>query len=103
MLKNELFNLQKERIYPSVTLLMPTSRITADANKEKILLKNLVEELKDKLKQKVNRQDAEMILEKINQVINEIDLFRLSEGLGIFINEKILYKIPIQSSTDGCN
>lgn len=93
MLKNELLNLQKERIYPSVTLLMPTTRITVDANKEKIQLKNLVNELEDKLKQKVDRKDAEMILEKVNQIINEIDLFRMSEGLGIFVNEKNAFYI----------
>lgn len=93
MLKNELLNLQKERIYPSVTLLMPTTRITVDAKKEKIQLKNLVNELEDKLKQKVERKDAELILEKVNQVIDGIDLFRMSEGLGIFVNERRAFYI----------
>lgn len=93
MLKNELLNLQRERIYPSVTILMPTTRITVDANKEKILLKNLFNELEDKLRQKVDRQDSEMILKKVNQVISEIDLLRLSEGLGIFVNQKRAFYI----------
>ncbi|MCR4416706.1 MAG: hypothetical protein NUV92_03045 [Ignavibacteria bacterium] len=93
MLKNDLLNLQKEKIYPSVTLLMPTTRITVDANKEKIQLKNLINELKEKLDQKVDKEVAELILEKTNQIINEIDLFRLSEGLGIFVNEKRAFYI----------
>lgn len=88
MLIDELLILQKEKIYPSITLLLPTTRITVDANKEKILLKNLLNELEEKLRQKVERKDAEIILEKVNKVISEIDLFHLSDGLGIFVNEK---------------
>lgn len=55
MIKNEILNLQKERVYPSITILMPTSRITVDASKEKILLKNLLNDLKEKIKHKVNK------------------------------------------------
>lgn len=98
MLKNELLNLQKEKVYPSVTLLLPTTRITVDANKEKILLKNLVNELEEKLKQKVDRKDAEDILEKVNNVISEIDLFHLSDGLGIFVNERRAFYIKFPFS-----
>lgn len=93
MLRNELLNLQKERIYPSVTILMPTSRKTMDTNKEKIVLKNLINELEEKLKLKVNKKDAEVILKKVNQLMNEIDFFKLSDGLGIFINEKDSFQI----------
>jgi hypothetical protein len=98
MLRDDLLNLQRERIYPSVTLLMPSSRITVDANKEKIILKNLVNELNDKLKHKVDRKNAEFIINQINQVINEIDLFHLNEGLGIFVNEKRTFYIKFPFS-----
>ncbi len=88
MLKDQILTLQKDRIYPSITILLPTTRITVDAAKEKLLLKNLINELEEKLKSKVDKKEAENLLNKVNVVIEEIDFFRLSEGLGIFVNEE---------------
>ncbi len=96
MIKNEILNLQRERIYPSITILMPTTRITVDASKEKLLLKNLLNELEEKLKFKVDKREAEALMKKIIELTNQIDFFNLSEGLGIFVNERksFLIKFP---------
>lgn len=98
MLKNEILKLQKDVIYPSISILLPTSRVTVDANQEKILLKNLINELEEKLKHKVNRKEADLLLSKVREMINEIDFFKLSEGLGIFLNEKnsFIVKFPFK-------
>lgn len=106
MLKNDILKLQRDVVYPSVTILMPTSRITVDANKEKIMLKNLINELDEKLKHKVEKRVAENLMQKINQITNEIDFFRLSDGLGIFVNEKTSFvikfpfKVPAMTVVD---
>ncbi|MCX8057209.1 MAG: hypothetical protein N3F03_06340 [Ignavibacteria bacterium] len=96
MLKNEILNLQKDVVYPSITILMPTSRITVDTNKEKILLKNLINELEEKLKHKVDKKNAEVLLQKVRDLANEIDFFNMNDGLGIFVNEKksFIIKFP---------
>lgn len=88
MIKDEILKLQKERIYPSITILLPTTRITVDASKEKILLKNLLNELEEKLKYKVSKKEAEILMQKVNDVTSNIDFFNLKEGLGIFVNER---------------
>ncbi len=106
MLKNEILKLQKDVIYPSISILMPTSRVTVESNQEKILLKNLTNELEEKLKYKVNRKEAELLLNKVREITNEIDFFKLSEGLGIFVNEntsfvvKFPFKVPAMTVID---
>lgn len=98
MIKNEILELQKERVYPSITILMPTSRITVDASKEKILLKNLLNELKEKLKHKVNKKEADVLWKKVNEVTSQIDFLNLKEGLGIFVNERKSFLIQFPFS-----
>lgn len=86
MLKKEILQLQNEIIYPSVTILMPTTRITTDGEKDKIQLKNLVKELEEKLKFKVTRKEAEYIISKINELAEQLDFKYMNDGLGIFVN-----------------
>lgn len=98
MIRNEILTLQKERIYPSITILMPTSRITIDASKEKILLKNLLNELEEKLKHKVNKKEAKILFDKVNEITRNIDFFNLKDGLGIFVNERKSFLIQFPFS-----
>lgn len=88
MLKNEILQLQKEIMYPSVTILMPTTRITTDGEKDKIHLKNLIKELEEKLKFKVSRKEADYFMNKINEIVEQLDFKHMNDGLGIFVNPK---------------
>lgn len=103
MLKNEILQLQKEIIYPSLTILMPTTRITTDGEKDKILLKNLIKELEEKLKHKVSKKEADELLQKVNEITQELDFKHMSDGLGIFVNPKrsfyLKFPFPVPTLT----
>lgn len=96
MIKQEILTLQKERIYPSVTILMPTTRVAVDFNKEKILLKNLIKDVEEKLMKKVDKRTSEQLVERINESVQNIDFSRLEDGLGIFVNssKSLILKFP---------
>ncbi len=96
MLKEQILSLQKARSYPSISIFMPTTRITVDVSKEKTLIKNLLKDLEKKLISKVDKRDAQALLEKTRNVVDEIDYTKMLDGLGIFVNNEkhFIYRFP---------
>jgi len=86
---------------PCVSLYMPTSRKAGnDVNKMKIRMKNMIKEIREKLKEKWDYNDSEVdeFLKPLRELTNNRDFwFKQSIGLAVFLSKESInyYRLPL--------
>lgn len=84
MNRSEILALQAQRGYPMVSLLAKTHRTSPDNKADPIKVKNLVEELRSRLLDELNKREVAQVLAHVEQAVEEIDWAHTLDGLAIF-------------------
>ncbi|MCP2338577.1 baeRF3 domain-containing protein [Actinomadura rupiterrae] len=81
-----LSQLRKPRSYPAVSVLMPTHRTTPDNKQDPIRLRNLLAEVKRRLKDdpEVPNHEADALYATLEEAADGVDLTYAAEGLVLF-------------------
>jgi hypothetical protein len=82
-------DLIRNATYPSITVSMKTHRTAPGVTQDPILLKNLRNELADRLHSEMDKRAADQWLKRFDSFIQIIDHQNNLDGLGIFLGEKV--------------
>ncbi len=96
MNRKDLKFLESHQKYPSVSILVRTHRTMPACEKDPIVVKNLVSEVKERLAKEFPERDIKKLLENLDSIVNTIDYGHSTDGLAIFVNEdvKFVYSLP---------
>ena len=86
MKKDKLEKLATEKNYPCVTISMNTNRTYPANHKDSILLKNLLEEAKERILKEFGKRTVIELIEKINKLESEFDVNYNLDSLHIFLS-----------------
>ncbi len=75
--------------YPSITVTMKTHRTAPGVTQDPILLKNLRNELAERLSNEMDKKTSEQWLKRFDSFIHLIDHQNNLDGLGIFLGERV--------------
>jgi len=101
IMKSDIQELISGNEGPCVSLYMPTSRKAGnDVNKMKIRMKNMIKEIREKLKEKWDYNDSEVdeFLKPLRELTNNRDFwFKQSIGLAVFLSKESInyYRLPL--------
>ncbi|MFC4906755.1 hypothetical protein [Actinomadura gamaensis] len=81
-----LSELRRPRSYPAVSVLMPTHRTTPENKQDPIRLRNLLAEVRRRLRDdpQVPSQEAEALYERLERAAGDVDLAYAADGLVLF-------------------
>lgn len=88
MNRSDLLALSGLRGYPMVSLLAKTHRTSPDNRADPITVKNLVDELRERLLAEQSKREVATVLEHVAQAVDEIDWAHTLDGLAIFASEE---------------
>jgi len=89
MNRHDIRLLQAVRLYPSVTITLPTHRTSPDNKQDPIRVRNLVTEATNRLLGEFSRRDVEPLLSRLEALVNDIDYRYTLDGLALFVNRDI--------------
>jgi hypothetical protein len=93
--RTELKRIQRQRDYPSISLLAPTHR-TAPANKrERIVVKNLAVEGLKRLHGEFKKRDVAPLVQNLNKLIDNVDWAHTQDGLALFAGKDVATAIQL--------
>ncbi len=93
MERNILRQIQGYKKYPSVSILLPTSRTAPENHKDKLVLKKLFRDAEKRLLNEFDKRSMNGLLEKLKKNVESVDVRHNLDGLALFINndfEKIV-------------
>ena len=93
---HEIQEIQGYKLYPSVTITMPTHR-TSPANKQDtIRLKNLAQQAADQLLKEFKRREVQGLLDKLDQMVQGVDHRYNLDGLKLFLSAEYaaIFNLP---------
>ncbi len=104
-LKETLQQLGAEQNNPCVTISFNTHRARPKNAQDKILLKNLLKEAKDRVTKEYDKKSVESLLNKISTIKDEIDWNANLDSLHIFLSNdtKEVVKSPWEATTNRVN
>ncbi|MCH8545534.1 MAG: hypothetical protein LAT54_02270 [Cryomorphaceae bacterium] len=82
-------DLIKGASYPSITVTFKTHRTSPGVTQDPIVLKNLRNELKERLENEMDKKDALQWMERFDKFSSMVDHQNNLDGMGIFLGEKI--------------
>ncbi|MFA9499181.1 hypothetical protein ACERCG_01780 [Mannheimia sp. E30BD] len=90
--------IQAKHSYPSVTITLPTNRTAPDNEKDAIRLKNLVQDVVNRLESEFDKRETQNIVENIQRLADEVDHQYNLDGLVIFASNEFSasYKLPFR-------
>ena len=86
MNQHEIHAIQDYKLYPSLTITMPTHRTSPDNKQDVILLKNLAQQANEKLLAEFKKREISGLLDKLDQMVREVDHRKTLDGLKLFLN-----------------
>ncbi|MEA5508389.1 hypothetical protein VB715_01285 [Crocosphaera sp. UHCC 0190] len=94
--RRDLKQLQSLIKIPALSILLPTHRTSPDNKKDPILVKNLVDEATNRLKEEFSVRELEPLLNRLETLVNEIDYRYTLDGLAIFVSHDFgkIYDLP---------
>ncbi|MCB0769474.1 MAG: hypothetical protein KDC00_03615 [Flavobacteriales bacterium] len=108
LLQDELIHrLMAEREGPCVTLLLPTHRTMPDAEKDKLVLRRLVEEAKQGVLEVGDKRAMASIVDRLNAIEGKIDHNHNGDGMAVFIASdlsevvKLPFTVEERATVDG--
>ncbi len=78
-----------EKIYPSISILLPVNKKYPQFKEEELKLKGLIKKAEEKLRFELSKKMADSITEKLHKTISTIDFTHLSESLAIFVSSSV--------------
>jgi hypothetical protein len=84
MNRSDVLALQAHRGYPLVSVIAPTHRTSPDNKADPILVRNLIDEAKQRLLGEQNKREAAPVLERLDELFEEVDWAHTLDGLGLF-------------------
>ncbi len=93
MKKDLIREIQGHSQYPSVSILLPTSRTAPDNHKDKLAIKKLYRNAEKRLLTEFDKRSMNGLLEKLKKNIESVDVRLNLDGLAVFVNndfEKIV-------------
>lgn len=81
-----------------ITIILNTSRTMPDSDKDKIVLKNQIKEVEERLESLTDKRVAKTLLERIGSLVKSIDFRQNLDSLTLFVNEDIaeFIRMPIK-------
>lgn len=97
MTRHDVRALQAHRVFPSISILLPTHRTSPDNKRDPILLKNLLKEASERLLTLLGARAAAPLLASLEAQVAAVDLRHTLDGLAIFVNEHHagVYLLPV--------
>lgn len=94
----QIKEIQVKHSYPSVTITLPTNRTAPDNEKDAIRLKNLVQDVVNRLESEFGKRETQNIVENIQRLADEVDHQYNLDGLVIFVSNEFRasYKLPFR-------
>ena len=90
--RHDLKELQALTKVPALSIVLPTHRTSPDNKRDPILVKNLVNEAKDRLSQEFSNRDLAPLLENLDALVNDIDYDYALDGLALFVSHDVAKK-----------
>ncbi len=90
--RHDVKELQALTKVPALSILLPTHRTSPDNKQDPILVKNLVNEAKDRLSQEFSTRDLEPLLKNLDDLVNDIDYTYALDGLALFVSHDLAKK-----------
>ena len=83
---HEIQEIQGYKLYPSITITMPTHR-TSPANQQDVIrLKNLAQQAVDQLLKEFKKREVQGLLDKLDQMVRDVDHRYNLDGLKLFLS-----------------
>ena len=82
----ELRAIQDYKLYPSLTITLPTHRTSPDNQQDVIVLKNLAQQASERLLGEFKKREIKGLLEKLDQMVLEVDHRNTLDGLKLFLS-----------------
>jgi hypothetical protein len=94
--RSELQYLQSLRQTPALSILLPTHRTSPDNKQDPIVVKNLVDEAKERLSAEFSKREIEPLFDRLDSLASEIEYAYTLDGLALFIGPDIAksYNLP---------
>lgn len=98
MNRHDIRLLQAVQGYPAVTITLPTHRTSPDNKQDPIRIKNLVDQVTDRLQKEFPRRDLARLLNRLVKLVGEIDYRHTLDGLAIFANKDFAraFQVPFK-------
>jgi hypothetical protein len=96
--REELLALQGKRDYPSISILAPTHRTHPSADKDPIVVKNLVAQALTRLHAEFTKREVAAVVKNLESLVSEVDWEHNLEGLALFASQKkaVAVKLPFR-------
>ncbi len=85
--KEEIQKLQKQQGEALVSILAPMEVVFPASDKNPIIIKNLIRETENRLKQSFDPARVQALMDKIGTLEKEIDYANTMDGIGLFVSE----------------
>lgn len=89
MNREDIRLLQDVRIYPSLSITMPTHRTAPDNRQDPIRLKNLVTQATNRLLGEFSRRELEPLFSRLDSLVAAIDWRNTLDGLALYVNHDL--------------
>lgn len=96
--RHDVKELQSLTQVPALSILLPTHRTSPDNKQDPILVKNLVNDAKDRLSQEFSARDLEPLLKNLDDLVNDIDYTYAPDGLALFVSHDVAKKFYLPFS-----
>lgn len=97
---HEIQEIQGYKLYPSITITMPTHR-TSPANQQDVIrLKNLAQQAVDQLLKEFKKREVQGLLDKLDQMVRDVDHRYNLDGLKLFLSAEYanIFHLPFTLS-----
>lgn len=84
--RHDLKELQSLTKVPALSILLPTHRAFPENKQDPILVKNLVDEAKDRLGQEFSARELEPLFNQLDALVGEINYPHTLDGLALFVS-----------------
>ncbi len=83
--RKELEKLQSLHQIPALSILLPTHRTSPDNKQDPIVVKNLVDEAKQRLLEEFGKREIDPVFNKLDALVEQIDYRYTLDGLGLYV------------------
>jgi hypothetical protein len=96
MNKHEIHLLQQIRVYPALTITLPTSRTFPENRQDRIRVRNLASQAAERLLGEFSKREIEPLLARLDQLVEGLEFRHTLDGLALFVNRDFsrAFKLP---------
>ncbi|MFO7564703.1 MAG: hypothetical protein R6X02_18815 [Enhygromyxa sp.] len=84
MNRSDVLALQAHRGYPLVSVIAPTHRTSPDNKADPILVRNLIDDAKQRLLEEKSKREAAPVFDRLAELVEEVDWAHTLDGLALF-------------------